>query len=122
MLTLRHRLLALLMPAALCLGLMAVGFGHRGLQASPHTVLAESAALMGLAQADLCGSDKDSGDAIAASCEACRLVGSVILPGRTDTARAQPTALPADWPRPAPVLHTVPSPDRNDPARAPPLA
>lgn len=121
MLTLRHRLVTLLMPFALCLGLATVGFGHRGLAASPERAFIDNAAVLGVARADLCGAGKDHGDAVASACEACRLVSSAFLPPRTGTAPRKIAAALADWQPRARQLVPFVTADRNDPARAPPL-
>lgn len=122
--TLRHRLVTLLIPLALSLGLAAVGFGHRGFAATPTQARAftDAAARMGVAVADLCGSETDDRNSMTASCDACRLVSSMVLPDRAKIARGTLAVALADWPQ-RPAL-TIPTParDRNDPARAPPAA
>ncbi len=119
---LRRRLLALLMPLALCLGMAALGFGHRAFARVPDRAFADAAAVLGIAKADLCGPAHDTGDAIAAACDACRLVTATVLPPRGPAAARPVSVGRADWSWRVAGLQPFVATDPGDPARAPPRA
>jgi hypothetical protein len=119
---LRHRLATLLMPLALCLGLVAAGFGHRGFTTLPDRALLNLAALQGVPGDSLCGATEHQDKAEALGCEACRLVASIVLPERGGVIRRDAVIRQVGWPKLRPCDPPLISADRTDPARAPPLA
>ena len=65
--------------AAICVGLAATGFAHRGFAAPRNAALTDYLAAGGMI-ADICGDIRKGKDASAQSCEACRLVGAAVVP------------------------------------------